>query len=78
MCRYLADLMDNPDLIRNVVLAGHLHTGKVYYMYLTCTYIFFNCFVVFYICIKSYLKVESHQEITECTSWVLSICMENW
>ncbi|PFX21377.1 116 kDa U5 small nuclear ribonucleoprotein component-like [Stylophora pistillata] len=25
---YLADLMDNPDLIRNVVLAGHLHTGK--------------------------------------------------
>lgn len=28
-CRYLADLMDNPVLIRNVALAGHLHTGKV-------------------------------------------------
>ena len=27
--RYLADLMDNPELIRNVALAGHLHTGKV-------------------------------------------------
>ncbi|KAL9968242.1 hypothetical protein ACROYT_G026594 [Oculina patagonica] len=25
---YLADLMDNPVLIRNVALAGHLHTGK--------------------------------------------------
>ncbi|XP_078572893.1 116 kDa U5 small nuclear ribonucleoprotein component-like [Branchiostoma floridae x Branchiostoma japonicum] len=25
---YLADLMDNPELIRNVVLAGHLHHGK--------------------------------------------------
>ncbi|XP_020611466.1 116 kDa U5 small nuclear ribonucleoprotein component-like [Orbicella faveolata] len=25
---YLADLMDNPVLIRNIALAGHLHTGK--------------------------------------------------
>lgn len=25
---YLADLMDSPELIRNVVLAGHLHHGK--------------------------------------------------
>ncbi|CAH3120906.1 unnamed protein product [Porites lobata] len=25
---YLADLMDNSELIRNVALAGHLHTGK--------------------------------------------------
>ncbi|XP_076812809.1 116 kDa U5 small nuclear ribonucleoprotein component-like [Clavelina lepadiformis] len=25
---YLADMMDNPELIRNVVLAGHLHHGK--------------------------------------------------
>ena len=25
---YLADLMDCPDLIRNVVLLGHLHHGK--------------------------------------------------
>ena len=27
--RYLADLMDNGELIRNVALAGHLHHGKV-------------------------------------------------
>lgn len=27
--RYLADLMDNSELIRNIALAGHLHTGKV-------------------------------------------------
>lgn len=25
---YLADMMDNPDLIRNVALVGHLHHGK--------------------------------------------------
>ncbi|XP_033104264.1 116 kDa U5 small nuclear ribonucleoprotein component-like [Anneissia japonica] len=25
---YLADMMDNPELIRNVTLAGHLHHGK--------------------------------------------------
>ena len=76
MCRYLADLMDNPDLIRNVVLAGHLHTGKVYYMYLMCTYIFLIVLLCFtFTLIKSYFKVESHQEITEYTSWVLSICM---
>lgn len=25
---YMADLMDCPDLIRNVVLLGHLHHGK--------------------------------------------------
>lgn len=28
-CRFLADLMDNPELIRNVALIGHLHHGKV-------------------------------------------------
>lgn len=27
-CRFLADLMDNADLIRNVGLVGHLHHGK--------------------------------------------------
>ena len=27
--RFLADLMDNPGLIRNVALCGHLHHGKV-------------------------------------------------
>ena len=26
---YLADLMDNTALIRNIALAGHLHCGKV-------------------------------------------------
>ena len=26
---YLADMMDSPDLIRNVSLIGHLHHGKV-------------------------------------------------
>lgn len=26
---YLADLMDNTDLIRNLAIAGHLHSGKV-------------------------------------------------
>ena len=26
---YLADLMDCPQLIRNVAIAGHLHHGKV-------------------------------------------------
>ncbi len=26
---YLADLMDNAELIRNVAIAGHLHSGKV-------------------------------------------------
>ena len=26
---YLSDLMDCPDLIRNVALVGHLHHGKV-------------------------------------------------
>ena len=28
--RYLADLMDNARLIRNVAIAGHLHNGKVH------------------------------------------------
>lgn len=27
--RFLADLMDSPELIRNVTLCGHLHHGKV-------------------------------------------------
>lgn len=27
--RFLADLMDGPELIRNVTLCGHLHHGKV-------------------------------------------------
>ena len=27
--RYLADLMDSAELIRNVAIAGHLHCGKV-------------------------------------------------
>ena len=27
--RFLTDLMDQADLIRNVVLAGHLYHGKV-------------------------------------------------
>ena len=27
--RFLADIMDNANLIRNVCLAGHLHHGKV-------------------------------------------------
>ncbi len=27
--RFLADIMDSPDLIRNVTLCGHLHHGKV-------------------------------------------------
>lgn len=27
-CRYMADLMDNTDLIRNVAIIGHLHHGK--------------------------------------------------
>ncbi|MBN3288485.1 U5S1 protein, partial [Polyodon spathula] len=27
-CRFLADLMDSPELIRNVTLCGHLHHGK--------------------------------------------------
>lgn len=27
--RFLADLMDTPELIRNVTLCGHLHHGKV-------------------------------------------------
>ena len=25
----MADLMDKPELIRNVCIAGHLHSGKV-------------------------------------------------
>ncbi|EDO37021.1 predicted protein [Nematostella vectensis] len=29
---YLADLMDNPELIRNVALAGHLHSGKTAFL----------------------------------------------
>ena len=28
-CRFLADLMDHGDLIRNVAIVGHLHHGKV-------------------------------------------------
>ena len=40
-CRYLADLMDNPVLIRNVALAGHLHTGKV--ILHTCTFTCICC-----------------------------------
>lgn len=28
-CSFLADLMDNSELIRNVTLCGHLHHGKV-------------------------------------------------
>ena len=27
--RFLADLMDSPELIRNITLCGHLHHGKV-------------------------------------------------
>ena len=37
--RFLADLMDSGDLIRNVVLCGHLHHGKVgnpQYMHVCC------------------------------------------
>ena len=26
--RFLADIMDNPELIRNVALCGHMHHGK--------------------------------------------------
>ena len=29
---FLADLMDQADLIRNVALAGHLHHGKVFFI----------------------------------------------
>lgn len=29
LTRFLADLMDGPELIRNVTLCGHLHHGKV-------------------------------------------------
>lgn len=29
VARFLADLMDSPELIRNVAIAGHLHHGKV-------------------------------------------------
>ncbi len=29
LSRFLADLMDGPELIRNVTLCGHLHHGKV-------------------------------------------------
>ncbi|CAF4448637.1 unnamed protein product, partial [Rotaria magnacalcarata] len=25
---YLADLMDSPELLRNIAIAGHLHHGK--------------------------------------------------
>ena len=32
---YLADIMDNAELIRNVAIAGHLHSGKVR-VYCTC------------------------------------------
>ena len=27
---FMADLMDNPNLVRNVALVGHLHHGKIY------------------------------------------------
>lgn len=29
LVRFLADLMDSSELIRNVTLCGHLHHGKV-------------------------------------------------
>ena len=38
---YLADLMDNTSLIRNVAIVGHLHCGKVqlnHYSILTARY----------------------------------------
>jgi U5 small nuclear ribonucleoprotein component len=35
---YLADLMDTPELVRNITLCGHLHHGKV-----SCCFFFF-CF----------------------------------
>ena len=28
--RFLADLMDTPELVRNIAICGHLHHGKVY------------------------------------------------
>ena len=31
---FLADLMDCPDLIRNIAFCGHLHHGKVFIEYL--------------------------------------------
>ncbi len=33
LARFMADIMDSPDLIRNVALAGHLHHGKVSPLY---------------------------------------------
>lgn len=30
--RFLADLMDTPELIRNVAICGHLHHGKVIFL----------------------------------------------
>lgn len=28
LCRYMSDLMNHPDLIRNIAVVGHLHHGK--------------------------------------------------
>ena len=30
---FMADLMDNPNLVRNVALVGHLHHGKTFFCY---------------------------------------------
>ena len=50
ICRFLADLMDSGELIRNVAIAGHLHHGKVHvhsYMYCICSCVSFGLMVHF-------------------------------
>lgn len=36
LLRFLADLMDSPQLIRNVAIVGHLHHGKVLITFCIC------------------------------------------
>ncbi len=40
--RFLADLMDSAELIRNVALCGHLHHGKVCHIYYAKVNLFVN------------------------------------
>ena len=58
--RFLADLMDSPELIRNVAIAGHLHHGKV-----CIAFVGFKTFeiIIFQTSIVDNLVEQTHPDI---------------
>ena len=61
--------MDNSELIRNVALAGHLHTGKV-----RSTVLFdFAIWLLFFVCVSC--SVDNKKKLLICSLLVLlTVC----